>query len=109
MKREKASLSVDVRASLNKMSLSKGVSSDGRLPEVVVVAFFSFLSSDFAQIFGQIASVRVKTLSNTDFVASRFIKREKVTLPVAVHGSKKPLLKQRLHDAFLGKTRGIQA
>ena len=63
------------------------------------------MSSDFAQIFGQI----VKTLSNTNLVASRFIKREKVTLPVAVHGSKKPLLKQRLHDAFFGKTRGIQA
>ena len=40
---------------------------------------------------------------------SRFIKREKATLPVAVRGSKKPLLKQILNYVFLEKTRGIQA
>ena len=45
---------------------------------------FSLLSHDFEQIFGQIVSVRVKTLSNTDLVASRHLKREKGSLPVDV-------------------------
>ena len=50
------------------------------------------LSLDFEQIFGQFVSVRVKTLSNTNLVASRHIKREKGSLPVDVRSSKTSLL-----------------
>ena len=42
------------------------------------------LGRDFEQILGQIVSTRVKTLSTTNLVASRYIKREKVSLPVDV-------------------------
>ena len=45
--------------------------SDVRLPEV---DFFSHLSGDYEQIFGQIVALRVKTLSHTNLVASRQIK-----------------------------------
>ena len=43
--------------------------------------------------FEQIASVRVKTLSNRDLVASRYLKREKGSLPVDVHRSKNGAVK----------------
>jgi len=49
---------------------------------------FALLSRDFEQIFGQIVSIRIKTLSNTNMVASRLIKREKGSLPVGVRRSK---------------------
>ena len=45
---------------------------------------FALLSRDFEQIFGQIVSIRIKILSNTNTVASRLIKREKGSLPVDV-------------------------
>ena len=45
---------------------------------------FAILGSDFAQFFGQIISIRIKTLSNTNLAASRLIKREKTSLPVDV-------------------------
>ena len=35
---------------------------------------FALLSRGFEQMFGQIVSIRMKTLSNTDVVASRLIK-----------------------------------
>ena len=54
---------------------------------------FALLSRDFEQIFGQIVSVRIKTLGNTNMVASRLIKREKGSLPVDVRRSKTWLLK----------------
>ena len=54
---------------------------------------FALLSRDFEQIFGQIVSIRIKTLSNTNTVASRLIKREKRSLPVDVRCSKTSLLK----------------
>ena len=54
---------------------------------------FSFLGRGFAQIFGQIVSVSVKTHSNTNSVVSRNIKTEKTELPVDVRRSKTPLLK----------------
>ena len=54
---------------------------------------FAHLSCDFEQKFGQIISTRVKTVSNTNLVASRHIKREKGSLPVDVRRSKKVLLK----------------
>ena len=45
------------------------------------------------QIFRQVVSIRVMTLTNTNVVASRHIKREEVLLPVAVRCSKTPELK----------------
>ena len=50
------------------------------------------LSLDFEQIFRQFVSVRVKTLSNTNVVASRHIKREKDSFLVDVRHSKMTLL-----------------
>ena len=57
---------------------------------------FALLSNDFEQIFGQIVSIRVKTLSHTNSVALRHIKREKGQLPVAVRPSKTSILKLTL-------------
>ena len=54
--------------------------------------FFIFDGS-FAQIFGQIISIIVKTLRNANLVASRCFKMKKISLPVDVHCSKTPLLK----------------
>ena len=54
---------------------------------------FRFLSSSFAQIFSEIVSRSVKKLSNTNFIASRHIKRETFSLPVDVRLSKTHLLK----------------
>ena len=54
---------------------------------------FSSLDDGFAQIFNQIVSIRVKKLSNTNFISSRDIKREKSSLLVDVRRSKTSLLK----------------
>ena len=54
---------------------------------------FTLFGSDFEQILGQIASLRVKTLSNTNLVASRHIKRDKGSPPVDVRCLKTLLLK----------------
>ena len=62
------------------------------------MAFFSFLDDGFAQIFSQIVSVRVKKLSNTNFISSRLVNREKASLPVDVRRSKKPLLSLRYEN-----------
>jgi len=51
------------------------------------------VSRDFEQILGQIVSIRIKTLGNTNMVASRLIKRGKGSLPVDVRRSKTSLLK----------------
>ena len=41
---------------------------------------FAFLGRGFAQIFaGQIVSVRVKALGNTNLVASKYVRREKAS------------------------------
>ena len=48
---------------------------------------FALLSRDFEQVFGQIVSTRIKTLGNTNTVASRLIKREKGSLLVDVRRS----------------------
>ena len=45
---------------------------------------FALFGSDFEQILEQIDSLRVKTLSNTNLVASRHIKGEKGSLPFDV-------------------------
>ena len=51
------------------------------------------LDCDMEQILGQIVSIRVKTLSNTNLVTSWHIKKEKSSLPVDVRRSKTSLLK----------------
>ena len=53
---------------------------------------FSFMGSGLAQIFGQIVSMRVKTLSNTNLVASSHMKKEEASLPVDIRRSKTPFL-----------------
>ena len=71
-------------------SLSKDIlerrTSTGSVP-------FSFMAIGLAHIFGQIISMRVKTLSNTNLAASSHIIKEKASLPVDVHRSKTPFLK----------------
>ena len=52
-----------------------------------------FLGGGFAKIFKQIVSIRVTRLSNTNLVALRNIKRNKVTLLVDVHHTKMSLFK----------------
>ena len=51
------------------------------------------MSCDFEQVFGQIVSIRIKTLGNTNMVALRLSKTEKGSLPVDVLRSKTSLLK----------------
>ena len=53
---------------------------------------FSFLDSGFAQILGQLVSIIVKTLRNTNLGASRCFKMKKTSLPVDMRRSKTPLL-----------------
>ena len=45
---------------------------------------FTLFGRDFKQVFGQIVSIRVKTLCKTNLVNSRHMKREKGWLPVDV-------------------------
>ena len=47
----------------------------------------ALLSRDFEEMFGQMVSIRVKTLSNTNLAALRHIKIEKGFLPVDMHHS----------------------
>ena len=53
----------------------------------------SALGSNFAQLFWQFVSVRVKILSITNVVASRDINRGKVSLPVVVYRPESCFLK----------------
>ena len=46
------------------------------------VDFFALLI--FAQVFGQMVLMRVRTLSNTNLVASRHVRRGKVTLSIGM-------------------------
>ena len=50
---------------------------------------FSFLDGDFAQIFGQIVSITVKTLRNTNLAALRCFKMKKIPLPIDMRRSKR--------------------
>ena len=68
---------------------------------------FALLSRNFDQIFGQIVSIRVETLCNTNMVASRLVKREKGSLPVDVRRSKTSLLKLPNYCALI-RRRSIQ-
>ena len=61
---------------------------------------FALLSPGFEQMFGQIVSIRMKTIGNTNMVASRLIKREKGSLPVDVCRSKTALLKLHNNASF---------
>ena len=54
---------------------------------------FALFDSDFEQILEQIDSLRAKTLSNTNLVASRHIKGEKGSLPFDVRRLKMLLFK----------------
>ena len=49
---------------------------------------FAILGSNVDQIFRQIISMREKTLTNTNLVSSRHMKRKNATLPVDVRRSK---------------------
>ena len=53
---------------------------------------FAHLSRDFEQTFRQIASIRIKNLSHTNLVASRYFKEKNSSLPVEVRCSKTLLL-----------------
>ena len=57
---------------------------------------FALLSRDFEQIFGQIVSIRIKTLGNINTVASRLTKREKGSLPVTSVAQKRRCLSSLL-------------
>ena len=61
---------------------------------------FALLSRGFEQIFGQIVSIRIKTLGNTNMVGSRLIKREKSSFPVDVCRSKTALFKLPNNASF---------
>ena len=61
---------------------------------------FALLSCGFEQMFGQIVSIRMKTLGKTNMVASTLIKREKGSLPVDVCRSKTALLKLHNNASF---------
>ena len=61
------------------MSLSKDVFERRTSIEVV---FFSFLDGGFAQIFGQIVSLTVKTFRNAYLVVSTCFTMKKISLPV---------------------------
>ena len=66
-------------------SPAKTTVSDVRQPKV---KRFTFFGSGFANILGLIVSIRVKTLSFTNLVASWYIKREKTSFLVDVLRSK---------------------
>lgn len=66
-------------------SPAKTTVSDARQPKV---KRFTFFGSGFANILGLIVSIRVKTLSFTNLVASWYIKREKTPFLVDVLRSK---------------------
>ena len=58
---------------------------------------FAHLSRNFEQTFRQIVSMKIKTLSHTNSVASRYIKGEKSSVPVDVRRWKTLLLNLPIH------------
>ena len=52
--------------------------------------FFSFLDNGFAQSCGKIVSVIVKTLRDTNLIASRCFRMKKTLLPVGMRRSNPP-------------------
>ena len=85
---EKCSSEVIARFWAVEDSLAKTTVSDARQPKV---KRFTFFGSGFANILGLIVSIRVKTLSFTNLVASWYIKREKTPFLVDLLRSKKRL------------------
>ena len=75
-----------LKVSLKKKKVFKRRTSTGS-------GLFAFESNALAQTFHQIVSKRVETFNVPHVVASRHIKREKVSFPVGVHRSKTPLVK----------------
>ena len=59
------------------------------------------MDNDFAQIFGQIVSVREKTHGNTHFCSQGFVKRDQASLLVDVCRAKPPLLKHTTSFLFV--------
>ena len=80
------------------LSLSKGVfeqcTSTGN-------GLFSFLDSGFPLFFVQIVAMIVKTLKNTNLVASMCFKMKKTLLPLDVRCSKTPYSGGTLYPLFL--------
>ena len=72
------------------LSQAKTFLSDARQSEVDILYSWTVVVPKFS---GGIVFIRVQTLSNTHFVASRYIKRENDSLPVDVRCSKTSLLK----------------
>ena len=64
--------------------------SDAREPEV---HFLQSRAGILNKFLGKSSLIRVKTLDNKNLLASRFIKRQKGSLPVVVRRSKTSLLK----------------
>ena len=64
-----------------------------RMSTVRGLFFFSFLDNGFAQSCGKIVSVIVKTLRDTNLIASRCFRMKKTLLPVGMRRSNPPLLK----------------
>ena len=70
--------------------------SDTRRPEVDFLQSWAVI---LEEILGEIVSLRVKTLSNANLVASRHIKREKSPFPVDMHRPKRCCLNSLLFGA----------
>jgi len=77
--------------------MRQGHLSDARQP---VIGLFALFGRDFEQILGQSLTIRVKTVSRTYFVVSRYIKWGKGSLPVDLRRTKTCLLKLPNVNAF---------
>jgi len=73
--------------------------SNTRQPEV---DFLKYLGRDFDQIFGQIVSMREKTLGKTNLVASSHIER-KNAFPVGVRRSKTSFANTKIYREETGE------
>ena len=74
-------------------SLAATLLSDARQPEVDLHSWAVIIFGQIVLITIIYVFIRVKTLSNTNYVASRYIKREKGSLPFDVRRSKTSMLK----------------
>ena len=74
LKRRVVSTDLIKRQGLTSRHIGKGSLSKDVFKRSTGSGRFVFLDGDFAQIFRQIVSRRAKTLSNTNLVASRYIK-----------------------------------
>ena len=74
-------------------SLAATLLSDACQPEVDLHSWAVIIFGQIVLITIIYVFIRVKTLSNTNYVASRYIKREKGSLPFDVRRSKTSMLK----------------